>query len=95
MFNNDCAITLVAGSEDDDLEVFCELPETFNCVWSNVNACFGTITIGKHNRQDHIMWDIDVFVAVYQSFIEVEDYCVQFGGFWKLPYWLNFLRPLY
>ena len=40
------------------------------------------------------MWDIDVFVAVYQSFIEVEDYCVQFGGFWKLPYWLNFLRPL-
>lgn len=50
MFNNDCAITLVAGSEDNDLEVFCELPETFNCVWSNVNACFGTITVGKHNR---------------------------------------------
>jgi len=67
---NDICIGFVRGSENYDLVIFIGLLETFDCIWSDVDASLDSFSVWESNIYDLITWIIfNVIDTMYKSFI--------------------------
>ena len=76
VIDHDVGITRMTCGKDDNLEFGREGFEEFCSSRPNIDASLNRFPIGKWNRQLNLMAHFQIFVAVNESFIEIENECL-------------------
>ena len=67
------SIDLVTSCEDNNLEIFVCLVQTFNYVWSHINTSIDSLLTRKINLKDYVSFlSFNIVYTMYESLIHIE-----------------------